>query len=840
MSGLSKLIQTLDEVTKESAESIYIKNITTFNQVIEFDINSQVWYLKNLWQGNPPMARVNTAYSESVVDIKSRILKKALTIKDKSYKSLNDITEHAYNIWKGVLNEDFVFSFRNSIEIKAYNAMECFVQDQLFNLDILIRDEIIHKSRNGFANCDQEDNLSRVEKTLNSELNELLLAEKEKSEEVVKEYFKNDKYKDIIIQWQKSQALRFDKLCGTLEQSIENRIKKDLHERAVQIFTVTCCKEHEEELRKMSMEIAKENLGKPLSEDAIDNLFDSIWQSFVKNVHIPSYLETNRTKTIDMFYACLKNTNKSDFVALRNALEKSNHLTPLPNFTTLKGTFSYTGIDEKDGSLSAWLKTDDLFFRTNVMKNVETWADEVFGAVDKKIERICQIGEEITEITINKFLHDISLSITNMLKGDTDFEFQKPFYVKLLVHVSRHAHVVFEKHNENYFTIYGAAARLNKYKIQQKISFEAHLRGRLLEDVVSKLFVNVIESFADEWTSQMLPNRVTDYLHDNLPSAKNRAIIEICTDLLEKGDFNNFIRYIRAPNDYASSWITEKAKHFLFAPESRLYSKSSSFILQNLFHTVKECVQNIRKESKNQLGISIDHWVKCFQILMKESGFFITTENFRSMKKETETIENLEYLTDEVLKSLGRTEADLVSRFNKVDCGSVQWANSSPIERLIQKIWGCQEQCPFCGEPCTKNEDHADSDHNCMQHRPLCCIGIHIVESRIAQLASCELYVQTDISHRCVVFDYKCNNEKREKCGKERHPFRDYKTILKEWYIAPSANMHDTCRYWMWFVSTYKDRLSDYYQYNFDDIPSSWKDITKHSAIKSLSETYSV
>ncbi|XP_060599958.1 interferon-induced very large GTPase 1-like [Ruditapes philippinarum] len=128
MSGLRKLIQTLDEMTKESAESENIKNITTFNQVIEFDINSQVWYLKNLWQGNPPMARVNTEYSEKVIDIRSSILKKALAMKDKSYKSLDDITEHAHNLWKGVLNEDFVFSFRNSIEIKAYKAMEHVVQ----------------------------------------------------------------------------------------------------------------------------------------------------------------------------------------------------------------------------------------------------------------------------------------------------------------------------------------------------------------------------------------------------------------------------------------------------------------------------------------------------------------------------------------------------------------------------------------------------------------------------------------------------------------------------------------------------------------------------------------
>ncbi|XP_060592366.1 interferon-induced very large GTPase 1-like [Ruditapes philippinarum] len=840
MTGLNKLIQTLDEMTEESAKSENIKNITTFNHVIEFDINSQVWYLKNLWQGNPPMARVNTEYSERVMEIKSSILKKAFTIKDKSYKSLNDITEHAYNIWKGVLNEDFVFSFRNSIEIKAYNAMERFVQDQLFHLEILIRDKILNFSQKRFASCNQGDNLSREEDILNSDLKEVLLAEKIKCERVVEEYFKKDKYKDIIIQWQENQVFRLNKLCETLEQSITSQINKDLEKRAVEILTVTCQAEHEEELRRMSMKIALENRGKTLSRPEIDKLFDSIWETFVTRVkNLPSNVEKNRKKTIDMFYTCLKNTYKSNQLALRDALTKSNRLTPLPNLTTLKGTFKCTGIDKNDISLSKWQTIKDVV-RSYVKENIEPEANEEFERVDKEIERICQVREEITENTINKFLRDVNLNLKKKFKGNNDREFQMSFYEKFLVHVIRHAHVVFEKHNDNYFKTYGVAARLTSYKKQQKIKFEAHLRRRFTEDDVSKLFTSVIESFAEEWTTIALPNRVTDDLYAYLPSVKNRAIIEICSDLLEKDEFDNFIRYIRTPRDYASSWITHKANHFLFAPESMLYAKISSSLLRSFFLSAKECIEKIRMKNKSQSFISMNEWVNIFQILMKESSFFIPSENFRSMKRETETTLNLEYLTYKVLDSLKETEADLVTHFNEVDSGSVQWENSSPIGRLIQKIWGCQEQCPFCGEPCTKNEDHTDSDHNCMQHRPLCCIGIRFVGSQIAELASCEFNVQTDITHRCEVFDYKCNNGKREPCSKEWHPYKDYKTILDEWYIAPSANMQDTCRYWMWFVATYKDRLLDKYQYKFDDIPSSWKDITKSSALKSLSETYSV
>jgi hypothetical protein len=130
-----------------------------------------------------------------------------------------------------------------------------------------------------------------------------------------------------------------------------------------------------------------------------------------------------------------------------------------------------------------------------------------------------------------------------------------PFYVKVYVHVSKHAHPIFESHNEKYFESYGTAALLAKYRAQLKISFESHLRCRRFEYLVTELFSNIIESFAEEWTLQNIPNNVTDSLHSLLPKVKNKVIIEICTDLLEEGDFDNFVKYIVDPHEYATLWI---------------------------------------------------------------------------------------------------------------------------------------------------------------------------------------------------------------------------------------------------------------------------------------------
>ncbi|XP_053390075.1 interferon-induced very large GTPase 1-like, partial [Mercenaria mercenaria] len=838
ISGLSKLMQTLDEMTKESAKSEGILEITTFNQVIEFDINSQVWYLKNLWQGNPPMARVNNEYSERVVDMKCKILQKALTMKDKSYKSLNDIVEQAHSLWKGVLNEDFVFSFRNSLEIRAYMEMEREVQDQLWHLESFIRDELIKISQSCFANCDQKDNLRSVADQRITELNDVLAEEKSKTEEVIKTYFEKNKYKDIIIQWKNSQKNRIDSLCQKLEQIIKEQIEKSQVKRSVEILTVASHEKHEEKLRKKSMEVANQYKGQKLTRSRINELFDDIWRSFITKVDTTSSTsETNRKKMKVVFETCLKNIFKKHYAFLKAGLVQSNYLTPIPNLKRLDGSFNRTGIDEKDISFTWFQKGIEYIGITDTMKHVTVRVNQIFQAIDKKIDLLCQVNDEITEMSVNKLMHELDASIHDILTGKTKYDFKIPFYVKIYIHVSRQTYLVFETHNENYFKTQGTVARLEQYKQQQKISFEAHLNSRQSEDIVAKLFSHVIEGFAEEWTKQSLPNKVTDDLYSHLPSVKNRVIVEICTDLLEKSHFDDFIRYVQAPKEYASLWITEKANYHLFGSKTRAYASIATTLLNLVFSTVEKCVRDLQNSFSGKKSPSIETWLNNLQQSLTKAKFSIPTESFRNVKQEIKHIQNVEHLTNVILANLVESKDKINNKFSQHGSGSVKWANSNPIDRIITKIWGCPEQCAFCGEPCAKKEDHSGSMHYSIQHRPSCCKGIRHIGSNKGCLESCAFDIQSDTTHKCGVFNYICNGSRKE-CGKT-HYYRDYRTYLPQWDIAPSSNMHDTSKFWMWFVATYKKELHEYYNFGVDNIPPSWDEITKLQAKESLQKTYS-
>jgi hypothetical protein len=55
--------------------------------------------------------------------------------------------------------------------------------------------------------------------------------------------------------------------------------------------------------------------------------------------------------------------------------------------------------------------------------------DDVFGTIDDFIHGLCRVTEEITEMSVDLLMHELGTCIHAILKGDTKYKFQIPFYV---------------------------------------------------------------------------------------------------------------------------------------------------------------------------------------------------------------------------------------------------------------------------------------------------------------------------------------------------------------------------------------------------------------------------
>ncbi len=113
--GRRRLQKTLDEMT-ELAAGEEDSDAECFSDVISFDVEKDVKFFAQLWEGSPPMAPTNPNYCENIQDLKETILSRASISHG---MRLKDFKDRINDLWEALLNEKSVFSFRNSLEISA-------------------------------------------------------------------------------------------------------------------------------------------------------------------------------------------------------------------------------------------------------------------------------------------------------------------------------------------------------------------------------------------------------------------------------------------------------------------------------------------------------------------------------------------------------------------------------------------------------------------------------------------------------------------------------------------------------------------------------------------------
>ena len=113
MYGCNEMKTNLDNMTSGAASAEHMNHIDTFNQIIRFDPDHHIWFFSDLWKGDPPMAPTNPGYHEKALEVKSCIFNEIA--KDCQLATrFPDLIVLIQDIWKGIIHDDFVFSFRNS------------------------------------------------------------------------------------------------------------------------------------------------------------------------------------------------------------------------------------------------------------------------------------------------------------------------------------------------------------------------------------------------------------------------------------------------------------------------------------------------------------------------------------------------------------------------------------------------------------------------------------------------------------------------------------------------------------------------------------------------------
>ncbi|KAL6073377.1 hypothetical protein STEG23_013708 [Scotinomys teguina] len=124
MARRQQLQEKLDGIALAAAQYEQCSDVHCFSDVIKFDIRTHIHYFAYLWEGYPAMAPPNPCYSHNVQKLKSRILKFAKEESKGSILKISEFKVQIQDLWKALVNENFIFRFKNTQEVVAMDKLE--------------------------------------------------------------------------------------------------------------------------------------------------------------------------------------------------------------------------------------------------------------------------------------------------------------------------------------------------------------------------------------------------------------------------------------------------------------------------------------------------------------------------------------------------------------------------------------------------------------------------------------------------------------------------------------------------------------------------------------------
>ena len=281
----------LNEMTKcaaiaEHCESKY----SSFQDVIKFDGATDVTYFPGLWKGDPPMAPVNPGYSEKSLILKSTLM--ALACADNKIKgdpSFNSFQLLLKMLWSAVCRENYIFSFKNTQEVVAYNDFDSAFSRWSWTLHRKML-EWRQQARNIISNCPCNE-VSAVVTTCLKRADSMLQETYIKLDEEMKKFFENSERSDTLAQWRSRYIARLQHLKDDCKHEAKRhcellKVKREGHIK-VEAIQKHCRKQLLQQIQQLVMQAKQNNT--ELTQRDLQKKFDEMWQLWLAEVSTEEY-----------------------------------------------------------------------------------------------------------------------------------------------------------------------------------------------------------------------------------------------------------------------------------------------------------------------------------------------------------------------------------------------------------------------------------------------------------------------------------------------------------------------------------------------------------------------
>ncbi|GCC18735.1 hypothetical protein chiPu_0020875 [Chiloscyllium punctatum] len=815
MRGRKRLLEQLDTMTWAAAKmEKQERRFTKFADVLEYDAKSNNWYIPGLWHGNPPMAAVNTGYSQKVFELRRTLFEcfSSQPLEKHKLSTISEFVTWTEALWKAVKYENFIFSFRNSLVAEAYKELSIKYTD----LEWQLRKDIhtfVEMAENKIANA--KDDPERVAGRLKRDQVQLLVKSKQRALQELEDYFCNSNNAHLIEKYRADFVSSIDSVI--IERTTYADVKSN---EAVQRWRnlqkmneikASYQSQIEGQVNKLLQKCRQEK--RSMDDDELRKEFEVMWGKTLSTLERGPSVRSDVVS--DMETKLIQNMPAHSHLINETLAGKDWFQTEFGAFRVGKDHIDRKTVDDSPQGFAFVRILRSLFSKKcNVSERAEEWVWWWLEECSEFVGDMVLRRQDYDSTYFQELLRTVDEKIRK--HNDEEFSFTERFKVDFSIHVCGVASGKFEAMQDKFRKRSDALELLNKEKMNYYNSF----RNVYQEKDQTK---QRAESFCKSCLEPALMNAVIRKLGPEIVDHmryygkggkfkfRKNFQVALMLHLKEEDRFDNYHRFIQRTVSYEKAWLRRQVTEFCAATsgEQPLLCSLALGILKTFIKLVKAAIKNVTSQTEEVA-------VSCVIQMLKEKlgseiqipGVRLAAITFGAAKI------NVEHFTQEVTSFICEVEDCLVRQINSwandIDA-TIQTLPVDPTKELYVMLSGCGTRCPFCGVLCDcTNAKH--SQHSVEYHRPQGLTGYHSIKSRKLVTENCTTLVASDTKFR--------NQDTKG----EFWPFKNYRNLGTQyscWNIIADTTIK-TSAFWKWVFHTYNQQFAQKYTVLPADPISGW------------------
>eukprot|EP00063_Salmo_salar_P069011 XP_014043846.1 PREDICTED: up-regulator of cell proliferation-like [Salmo salar] len=816
MRDRKKLLEQLNEMTLAAARMEKKENITKFTDVMEYDPDTSSCYIPGLWHGTPPMAPVNAGYSEAVYSFKKTLMKDFR--KCQSNDDMTHFLKWTQSLWESVKFEKFIFSFRNSLVADAYsrlcseyNGWEWTFQKEMYKWMVSAETKM-----SNIVMTDQhpQRSIRDVLQDLMIEASgKLSLEEKEIQDNLVKYFEKEDGHVNLVEKYKEDFVNSAKTLRRETENTVRNKLQGavEIKEGMTELNNIKSSQASTMEKKVLTLLQNCRKKESVLSDEELSEEFENMWKKTLSDIHfkglprrdvaqgaffmLSGNLSTRGGHVNKMLVGNnLVECGKKEFVVKTGGLRKQ--------FGDLVKQFGFNYFSDKLQEFCDNIITQCQLFITQKVGNKTDYHDTYIKELLNNIDETLQQNKNV------KISEECEVTLKLHICGRAAIEFQKMHDDFIEVNDPRKC---LEQSKNKYLTEFIDLFH-NQDQCQKKAEEFSKLLQPAVQDYVTKMIgPDVVDEMKTGKGSQ-------DY------STKWAFQFSILKQLLTDGKYDKYKSYINHYEKFVKDWLFDQIVQHL--SKNRSLEKLEKKHLSEIVKMITDAISNIRKTTGIKHVNDVKTFIQNICSALKDKLVLKDALDSILILNTADTKQFADYLTEfvrEMEQSLAVTYdkgSDIKDRLKSLPF--------KPQDTMFTNLFGCGEQCPFCGVPCDAGGKEHDK-HFSSIHRPkgLNSVMFKPTKKLVTNICSSDVNSNLLFIHPLVT-------------GEDGHPYKDYQKYYPYW-IIPGDSSIKASDYWKYVMATFNEKIAKDRDSTLPaDIPEDWKALTTDDAMKSLKESFNM